>query len=66
MEEFAESINAFLEFRKYDILKDKGTVSRKEAEEKAGKEYNEFNKNQKINSDFDRLLLKTKKLKNTN
>ena len=39
MEEFAESINAFLEFRKYDILKDKGTISRKEAEEKAEIEY---------------------------
>ena len=43
MEEFAESINAFLEFRKYDILKDKGTISRKEAEEKAEIEYDKFN-----------------------
>ena len=64
MEEFAESINAFLEFRKYDILKDKGTISRKEAEEKAEIEYDKFNKTQKIKSDFDRLLLETKKLEN--
>ncbi len=49
-------------FRKYDILKDNGKVSRKMAEEKAEKEYNEFNKHQKITSDFDKLLLETKKL----
>ena len=54
----------FLEFRKYDILKDKGTISRKEAEEKAEIEYDKFNKTQKIKSDFDRLLLETKKLEN--
>jgi len=64
MEEFAESINAFLEFRKYDILQDKGKITRKEAEEKAEKEYNKFNKTQKIKSDFDELILETKKLKN--
>ena len=52
----------FLEFRKYDILKDNGKISRKIAEEKAEKEYNEFNKHQKITSDFDKLLLETKKL----
>ena len=63
MEEFAESINAFLEFRKYDILKDKGTISRKEAEEKAEIEY-KFNKKQKIKSDFDKLLLETRKMEN--
>ena len=34
------------------------------AEEKAEKEYNEFNKTQKITSDFDKLLLEAKKLKN--
>ena len=66
MEEFAESINAFLEFRRYDILKDKGSISRKEAEEKAEIEYNKFNKTQKIESDFDRLLDETKRLDNKN
>ena len=60
MEEFSNSVNAFLEFRKYDVLKDNGKVSRKQAEEKAEKEYNEFNKTQKIVSDFDKLLLKIK------
>lgn len=62
MEEFAKSINEFLEFRKYDVLKDNGKISRKQAEEKAEKEYTEFNKNQKIISDFDRLLLEANRL----
>ena len=64
MEEFSRSVNEFLEFRKYDILKDNGKISKKMAEEKAEKEYNEFNKTQKIISDFDKLLLEAKKLKN--
>ncbi len=63
MEEFAKSINEFLEFRKYDILQDNGTISRKQAEEKAEKEYEKFNKMQKINSDFDKLLLESKTIK---
>lgn len=62
MEEFAKSINEFLEFRKYDVLKDNGKISRKQAEEKAENEYIEFNKNQKITSDFDRLLLEANRL----
>lgn len=64
MDEFAKSINEFLEFRRYDILKDNGKISRKEAEEKAEKEYIEFNKTQKITSDFDKLLLESKKIVN--
>lgn len=64
MEEFAKSINEFLEFRKYDILKDNGKISRKQAEEKAENEYVEFNKKQKITSDFDRLLLEANRLNN--
>ncbi len=63
MEEFAKSINEFLEFRKYNILQDNGTISRKQAEEKAEKEYEKFNKMQKINSDFDKLLLESKTIK---
>ena len=35
MEEFAKSINEFLAFRKYDILKGKGSISKKQAEHKA-------------------------------
>ena len=66
MEEFASSVNEFLQFRKYDILKDNGKISRKMAEEKAEKEYDEFNKHQKISSDFDKLLLEANRLNNQN
>ena len=58
MAEFAESINAFLSFRRYDILPDKGRVSAKAARAKAEAEYDEFNKTQKITSDFDRAVAK--------
>lgn len=61
MEEFAESINAFLSFRKYDILKNKGKVSKIQAKQKAYEEYTEFNKTQKINSDFDKAIKKLNK-----
>jgi virulence protein len=58
MEEFAKSINEFLAFRKYDILKGKGGISKKQAEQKAKAEYDEFNKTQKIFSDFEKSLKK--------
>lgn len=55
MDEFAKSVNEFLEFRKYKTLPDnaKGKISHKQAEEKAFSEYDKFNKTQKIDSDFD-------------
>ena len=58
MDEFSQSINAFLSFRKYDILRDKGKVSKKDADAKARREYDKFNKTQKITSDFDREVKK--------
>lgn len=58
MEQFARSINEFLAFRKYEILKDKGSITKKKADEKAIAEYTEFNKTQKIESDFDREIKK--------
>lgn len=60
MEEFAASVNEFLAFRRYKILKDNGKISRRQAEEKAAAEYNEFNKTQKIVSDFDKLIASSK------
>lgn len=63
MQEFASSINEFLEFRRYDILPDKGKISSKQAKEKAEAEYDQFNKTQKIVSDFDKqvkMLLESK------
>lgn len=56
MEEFAASVNEFLAFRRYDILRDKGKISGKMAKEKATAEYEEFNKTQKITSDFDKAV----------
>lgn len=56
MKEFADSINEFLAFRRYQILTDKGTVSKQQADEKAHREYDAFNKHQKIVSDFDKKL----------
>ena len=58
MEDFSISINEFLAFRKYDILEGKGSISKKKADEKAKSEYDEFNKTQKINSDFDNQIKK--------
>ena len=43
MEEFSKSVNAFLEFRRYDILKDNGRISHKQAVEKAYKEKELYN-----------------------
>ena len=59
MKEFVKSVNGFLEFNRYDILEGQGSVSREQADEKAFAEYEEFNKTQKIISDFD---LEIKKL----
>ncbi|MDR1285123.1 MAG: virulence RhuM family protein [Campylobacteraceae bacterium] len=56
MDEFSKSINEFLAFRKYNILKDKGKISKKRAYDKAKAEYDEFNKTQKIISDFDKII----------
>ena len=58
MEEFSSSINEFLTFRKYKVLPDKGKVSKQRALDKAVIEYDEFNKTQKITSDFDREVKK--------
>lgn len=54
MQQFANSVNEFLEFRKFKILPNKGRVSKAQAEEKAGQEYEIFNKTQLIESDFDK------------
>lgn len=62
MKEFAASVNEFLAFRRYDILPDKGKVSRQQALKKAYAEYDIFNKTQKITSDFDLLLQETEKI----
>lgn len=63
MTEFAASVNEFLAFRRYNILKDNGKISRTDALKKAETEYDAFNKTQKITSDFD---IEVKKLLKNN
>lgn len=60
MEQFSSSVNAFLNFRKFQILPDgrKGMISHEEAKMKAEAEYDIFNRTQKVLSDFDKLLNK--------
>jgi len=58
MESLSSSVNKFLEFNEYKILENNGTISRSEAEQKAFSEYEEFNKIQKIESDFDKEIKK--------
>jgi hypothetical protein len=58
MKSLANSVNKFLEFNEYKILEDKGSISRTQAEQKAFSEYEEFNKIQKIESDFDKEMKK--------
>ncbi|WP_300493126.1 virulence RhuM family protein [uncultured Methylophaga sp.] len=58
MEAFADSVDKFLAFNEYQILEGYGRVSRKVAEQKALQQYEQFNKQQKIESDFDREMKK--------
>ncbi len=56
MEALAESVNKFLSFNEYKIMEGFGKVSHQQAINKASKEYDNFNKTQKINSDFDKQI----------
>lgn len=56
MDRLAKSVDKFLNFNEFKILEGKGTKSHQQAITKAGKEYDQFNKTQKIISDFDKRL----------
>ncbi|MBP5613719.1 MAG: virulence RhuM family protein [Bacteroidales bacterium] len=56
MSQFLESVNAFLSFRKFKILPNKGRISKEQADAKAESEYEIFNKTQPIISDFDKEI----------
>lgn len=60
MKGLAESVDKFLNFNEYQILEGKGRISNKQAVAKAAKEYDTFNKTQKIISDFDKHLKQAK------
>ncbi len=61
MESLANSVDKFLNFNEFKILEGKGTKTHVQAISKAGKEYDQFNKTQKIISDFDKQIKKLKK-----
>lgn len=61
MESLANSVDKFLNFNEFKILEGKGTKSHQQAISKAVKEYDQFNKTQKIISDFDKQIKKLKK-----
>ena len=56
MQDFAKSIDDFLTFNRYDILPHKGKISQKQATQRAVGEYQAFDKQQKITSDFDKAM----------
>lgn len=59
MEAFAKSVDAFLSFQEYRILQGSGSITREQADRHAKAEYDIYNKNQPIISDFDRFLEET-------
>lgn len=56
MNDFAASIDEFLKFNRYEILDGHGHITHTAAKDKAIGEYKEFNKHQRINSDFDKII----------
>ncbi len=60
MKDFASSVNNFLNFYEFRILDNLGKISKQKAESKAHEIYDEFNKTQKIESDFDKEIKKLK------
>ncbi len=58
MRDLADSVDKFLSFNEYKILRGKGRISRELAERKAAAEYDDFNKTQEIESDFDREVVR--------
>ena len=55
---FAESVDKFLAFNEYRVLEGYGSISREQADQIALAEYEKFNKQQGIESDFDRQVKK--------
>jgi hypothetical protein len=56
MTQLADSVGKFLTFNDYKVLEGKGKISKLQADKKAVSEYDEFNKTQKIISDFDKRI----------
>lgn len=60
MAQLAASVNKFLTFNDYKILEGKGKMTKLRADKKAIAAYEDFNKTQKIISDFDKEIKKLK------
>ncbi|CYU87020.1 TPA: virulence RhuM family protein [Streptococcus suis] len=56
VQDLAASIDRFLAFQDYELLEGQGQITSQTAKDKAKSEYAIFNKTQKINSDFEKLL----------
>jgi hypothetical protein len=56
MKAFIESVDKFLDFNEYQILRNKGLISMTQAQKKAVSEYEVFNTQQKVISDFDKFV----------
>ena len=64
MEDMVVAVDKFLSFNEFKILDGKGKITKEKADKKALEEYKEFNKNQKLESDFDKMtkeILKSNK-----
>ena len=66
MADFSESVDAFLNFRRYQILQGKSSISSEQAKVKAHTEYQLFNPTQRIDSDFDKELRKLNRKRKNN
>lgn len=64
MEKWAIKLDSFLEFNEYELLKDKGKISKVDAENKANLEYEQFRviQDKEYKSDFDKMIENIKKL----
>lgn len=56
MNDMASNVDSFISFNKFEVLKGKGKILKKEADSKALNEYSVFNKTQVIESDFDKEI----------
>ncbi len=61
MQSMAQSVDKFISFNEFRVLENKGSVSKKVADEKAKAEYQIFNKQQRIVSDFDKSVMQNLK-----
>ena len=58
MEEFSHAVDKFLSFNDFQVLGDKGKISKSQADKKALEEYSEYNKQQQLESDFEKHMKK--------